>query len=47
MSRTTRSLARRMRDRREAAQFSAAVRGASPAMQQELLAMAARQHYSR
>jgi len=43
---TTSTLRRRLRQRREHRQFNDAVRNASPAMQQELLAMAAR-HISR
>lgn len=40
---TTSTLRRKLRQRREHRQFNSAVRNASPAMQQELLAMATRQ----
>ncbi|MDQ2750556.1 MAG: hypothetical protein M3Y44_13680 [Actinomycetota bacterium] len=43
---TTSTLRRKLRQRRENRQFDFAVRNASPAMQQELLAMSAR-HISR
>jgi hypothetical protein len=42
MSRTSK-LTRKLRERRENRQFDNAVRSASPAMQQELMAAAARQ----
>ncbi|MDT4891354.1 MAG: hypothetical protein QOE97_389 [Pseudonocardiales bacterium] len=41
MSRTT--IARRLRQRRDMREFDRALRNASPAMQQELLAVATRQ----
>jgi len=40
---TTRTMRRQLRQRRENRQFKAAVRNASPAMQQELMAAATRQ----
>lgn len=39
----TRTMRRKLRQRRESRQFESAVRSAPPAMQQELLAAAARQ----
>ena len=42
-TRTMRRQLRQLRQRRENRQFKAAVRNASPAMQQELMAAAARQ----
>ena len=40
---TTRTMRRQLRRRRENRQFNAAVRNASPTMQQELMAAATRQ----
>ena len=47
MSRQTNRLARAMRSHRQSREFERALRTASPAMQQELIAAASRTNYTR